>query len=190
MSDAESDFGNAPDYDHRMNEPHREEPRAMSLKSDARKYFEQMKDDPEEFQKFLDENFPGSLYIPHMANDQDFRSMIEMCNGLLTRKGHDYTQGAEGDRGRLLNFYQGAERLGLKPIQVLAVYLHKHQSAIDTFIQKGQVESEAIDGRVADVINYYLLMWKLIQYERRCAANHINPMTGQTIEAEQNLVDP
>jgi len=144
---------------------------------------------PASAQEFLDETLPGVLYIPHISNDQDFQSMVEMCNGLLTSKGHDYTQGAEGDRGRLKNFYEGASRVGLKPIQVLAVYLHKHQSAIDTFIQKGQVESEAIDGRIADVINYYLLMWKLIQYERRCAAKHFDPMTGVSVEAGQNLVE-
>ena len=54
-----------------------------------------------------------------------------------------------------------------KPMQVLATYMYKHRTAIDTFVQKGQVESEAIEGRIADMINYRLLAWKMIAYEKR-----------------------
>ncbi len=113
------------------------------------------------------EQMNDMLEIPHIKGDRDFSHMIKLCNELLTVKGHDYTQGAEGDRGRLKNFYVGADRIGVKPIQILSVYLHKHQSAIDTFVQTGQVQSEGIEGRIADSINYLLLMWKMIAYEKR-----------------------
>lgn len=105
--------------------------------------------------------------IPHIAADRDFRHMIELCNELLTRKGADYTQGAEGDRGRLKNFYESSKRLGISPLQVLATYMNKHQMAIETFIQTGRLESEAIEGRIADLINYLLLLYKMIAYEKR-----------------------
>ena len=107
------------------------------------------------------------INIPHIAADQDFNRMITLCDQLLTQKGADYTQGAAGDAGRLKNFYTAAERLGLESRQVLAVYLHKHLSAIETFLQKGQVESEAIEGRIADAVNYLLLLFKLIRFEGR-----------------------
>lgn len=107
------------------------------------------------------------IVVPHIAADRDFRHMICLCDELLTVKGHDYTQGAEGDYGRLKNFYTSAERLGLEPRQVLAVYMNKHISAIETFLQKGQVESEGIEGRIADAINYLLLLWKMTAYEKR-----------------------
>ncbi len=116
----------------------------------------------------MSESIPEKgILISHIANDRDFRHMILLCDELLTKKGADYTQGAAGDRGRLKNFYEVAERLGLRPVQVLSVYLQKHLSAVETFIQKGQVESEAIEGRIADTINYLLLLWKMIAYEKR-----------------------
>lgn len=107
------------------------------------------------------------LNLPHIAADVDFGHMILLCDDLLTRKGHDYTQGAEGDRGRLKNFYTASERLGLTPRQVLSVYLHKHLTGIETFLQYGKVESEAIEGRIADTINYLLLLHKMNRYEER-----------------------
>ena len=112
----------------------------------------------------------GYLLIPHIAKDRDFREFIIACDKLLTVKGHDYTQGAEGDYGRLKNFYTGSEALGLTPLQVLGVYFKKHIDAVFTFIKKGQVESEPIEGRIYDCINYLLLLGKMVQYEKRKSA--------------------
>ncbi len=129
-----------------------------------------MSDAQEEFERGMGVTGASTqppFQIPHIAADRDFRHMIELCNELLTRKGADYTQGAEGDRGRLKNFYEGSKALGITPMQVLATYMYKHRTAIDTFVQKGQVESEAIEGRIADMINYLLLAWKMIAYEKR-----------------------
>jgi len=109
----------------------------------------------------------NTIIVPHIANDCDFRRMVCLCDELLTQKGHDYTQGSKGDRGRLKNFYDASERLGIPARQVLAVYMHKHVSAIETFLQKGEVESEGIEGRIADTINYLLLLWKMVAYEKR-----------------------
>jgi len=111
-------------------------------------------------------------WIPHIFNDQDFRACIEACDKLLTVKGHDYTQGAKGDEGRLKNFYTSAEALGLTPLQVLGVYMKKHLDAVFTYIGKGKVESEPIEGRIHDAVNYLLLLNKLIVVEQRKADAH------------------
>lgn len=119
--------------------------------------------------------------LPHIANDPDFRECLEACDKLLTRKGADYTGGASktGDRvGRLKNFFSNAERLGLTPRQVLGVYMNKHLDAINTFIAKGQLESEPIEGRIHDAVNYLLLLFKMVRLEK----NYGGPMTIEDIK--------
>lgn len=121
----------------------------------------------EEWQAFRESAQKEYMPLPHIANDRDFSLAVYECDKLLTSKGHDYTQGAEGDYGRLKNFYTGAEYLGLTPLQVLGVYFKKHIDAVFTFIKKGQVESEPIEGRIYDCINYLLLLYKMVSYEKR-----------------------
>ena len=111
------------------------------------------------------------MRLPHIEEHKDFRELAELCNSLLTVKGHDYTGGASGDEGRLKNFYAGAPRIGITPMQVLATYMYKHWSAIETFISKGKVESEAIEGRIADSVNYLFLLYAMIQHEKRKASS-------------------
>lgn len=110
------------------------------------------------------------MNLPHIAADDDFRAVMEACDRILTVKGADYTQGESklsDDFGRLKNFYRNGSRLGLSARQVLGVYLNKHLDAIETYLRDGQVESEAIDGRICDAINYLLLLAKMVRVERR-----------------------
>lgn len=110
---------------------------------------------------------------PHIANDPDFAACMEGCDKLLTVKGSDYTGGGEQeDRARLKNFFDCGRDLGLSPFKILAVYWHKHVTAVYTFLKRGQVESEPIEGRIMDVINYMLLLYKLIAVEKREAARN------------------
>jgi len=101
------------------------------------------------------------MKLPKIENDLDFTRIMETCDALLRAKGADYTQGG----GPLDNFYANAKRLGLSPYQIWGVYASKHWSAIETFIQKGQVESEPIESRIVDVINYLLLLGKMAKHE-------------------------
>lgn len=111
------------------------------------------------------------MNLPHIEADADFRAVVTECDRLLTVKGHDYTQGAAAtandDHGRLKNFYRNAEKLGLPARKVLAVYLAKHLDAIETFLKNGQVESEPIEGRICDAVNYLLLLAKMVRVEQR-----------------------
>jgi hypothetical protein len=114
-----------------------------------------------------------TLDLPHIASDDDFREAVLACDKLLTQKGHDYTQGRSqtvgDDRGRLFNFYKNSESLGISPFLVLGVYMNKHLDAINTFIAKGglKTESEPVETRIYDAINYLLLLAKMVKTEKR-----------------------
>lgn len=106
-----------------------------------------------------------SGFAAAIVEDEDFRACISECAKVLAVKGHDYTQGGE----RLKNFYRNGERLGLPARLVLAVYMNKHLDAIETFLRVGAVESEPIEGRICDAINYLLLLYKMVAEERRAS---------------------
>lgn len=100
-----------------------------------------------------------------LTKDEDFDSVIKECIKVLAVKGDDYTIGT-GDR--LHNFKSVAEFTGMTPEQVLGVYFYKHVSAIFAYIKNGkQSESEPIEGRITDVINYMLLFNKMVQERKR-----------------------
>ena len=74
-------------------------------------------------------------------------------------KGKDYA----GDDDALSNFKAAADRLGVTPEQVWAVYADKHWSAIMAYCSEGKLESEPIESRVKDVIVYCVLLLGLIE---------------------------
>lgn len=108
-------------------------------------------------------------------NGEDFSKHIveptvEELKRLMMVKGGEYA----GDGDRLANFKRNAERLGLKPEQVWAVYFAKHLDAIfqhvhDLQTGKTRPASEPLEGRVDDAINY-LILFKGLLWERRNAA--------------------
>ncbi|RLC39729.1 MAG: hypothetical protein DRH51_06665 [Candidatus Coatesbacteria bacterium] len=79
------------------------------------------------------------------------KNMQEEEQDILFRKGHDYQCGSDDV---LANFKRIAERLSLSPLEVWAVYFLKHIDAILTFVKKGEVASEDIEGRFNDARNY------------------------------------
>lgn len=91
----------------------------------------------------------------HILMDNTFERMKE----LNTKKGKDYA----GDEDALSNFKAAAERLGVTPFQIWAVYADKHWSAIMSFCKEGQLESEPIEGRIDDVMVYCTLLLGLIK---------------------------
>jgi hypothetical protein len=100
--------------------------------------------------------------FPHIFADPDFRACLEACDKILATKGHDYTQGS---KDRCANFYEAAAFLGQSPFQVWSVYFYKHLTAIFSFAKHGRVESEPIEGRIHDAINYLLLAYKMVKRE-------------------------
>ena len=96
-----------------------------------------------------------------LTGDPDFDELLQECIKTLEIKGGDYTVGA-GDKDRLYNFRTAAAGFDITPEQALGVYLFKHWTAVQRFCKEGQVESEPIRGRLVDVINYCLLLHKMI----------------------------
>jgi hypothetical protein len=88
-----------------------------------------------------------------------------------------YTQ---GNVDVLWNFKNVGQRLGLKPGDVLLVYLEKHLDAIRSALTKPELpQAEEIKGRFADAINYLKLGYALIQ-ETAPEATPV-PSTNDTI---------
>jgi len=81
-------------------------------------------------------------------------------DSILTAKGADYTRHEED---RLSNFRRSARAVGLTPQIVWAVFFMKHIDAIMAYIKTGHAESEAIEGRIDDAINYLFLLLALIE---------------------------
>lgn len=79
---------------------------------------------------------------------------FERCKELLEKKGHDYTDGID----RYFNFTSIAKHLDVSPFQVWSIYFLKHIYAITTFCARGRVESEPLEDRITDAINYLLLL--------------------------------
>jgi hypothetical protein len=111
---------------------------------------------------------PAKDWLPHIFADPDFRATLEACDRILTAKGADYTR---KQPDRLANFYEAASFLKQTPFQVLGVYFYKHLTAIFAFFEHGQVESEPIEGRLHDAVNYLLLAAKMVAREKAKAAN-------------------
>lgn len=87
------------------------------------------------------------------------QELLDLAEKIRSSKGKDYSE----DNDRLSNFKTIAKEIGVKPSLVWAVYFRKHIDAIMKHTREGQTESEPIEGRLADVLNYILLYYGLIR---------------------------
>lgn len=101
------------------------------------------------------------LFQPVMSTgDEDMDKLIRDMLDVMASKGKDYTVGT---KDRLHNFRTVGQFTGQHPLDVLGVYMYKHISAIYSYIKsKGQNESEPIEQRIIDAMNYLLLMHKMV----------------------------
>jgi len=107
-----------------------------------------------------------------MLRNQHFSSVVMACWKIYNHKGNDYTRG-KGDIDRSDNFKVAAENNGITPFQAWGVYFYKHVAAIWRFLKDGKVESEPIEGRIYDVINYAILLVLLVNEEKsKLAVQH------------------
>lgn len=75
-------------------------------------------------------------------------------------KGPEYTVGSSN---RLDNFDLVARQLGLTPEQVLSVFAYKHWASVLSYCADPEREmSEPIEDRIADMINYLLLLYLMV----------------------------
>lgn len=96
---------------------------------------------------------------------KDFSELLRLArireDNILKAKGDDYTID-QADKDRLFNFKEIATLVGITPQQVWAVYFLKHVFSVLAYI-KGKKESEPIEGRKDDCVNYLHLLEGLIK---------------------------
>jgi hypothetical protein len=85
--------------------------------------------------------------------------LFEKIRDIRRTKGREYAT----DEDTLADFKEVAEESGITPLQCWATYVKKHERAIDAYVREGSVKSEAIEGRILDVIVYHLLLLGLIE---------------------------
>lgn len=90
-------------------------------------------------------------------DDPHFIKCVMDCWDLYKKKGMDYTQG-EWEKDRLANFRMAARDAGVTVFQSWSVLFSKHLHAIQSYVRNGRVESEPIQGRIHDAINYLILL--------------------------------
>ena len=97
-------------------------------------------------------------------NTADFTAIVSAArqrqDELLIVKGKDYTRHEED---RLSNFKRSGIALGLSSIQVWAIFINKHIDAVMAYVKTGRTESESIQGRLDDIVNYCYLGEALIR---------------------------
>lgn len=100
-------------------------------------------------------------YLTAYTGDDFFARQFADCLDLIRKKNADYSQGEQkGDR--IAAFRRLAKDNGITMEQVWGVLCGKHLGAVHKFIKEGIVESEHIEGRIHDVINYMILLAAII----------------------------
>lgn len=88
-----------------------------------------------------------------LERDDYLMRFFSECGDILKKKGADYNP--EGVP--FSEIKATAAKLGIKPEQVLTVYMDKHWNAIVSHAKRGQLESEPIRERLKDLANYCAL---------------------------------
>ncbi len=101
--------------------------------------------------------------------EKAFKDFRELCASITSTKNKDYCP----DGIAFEEIKETAEEVGIKPSQALWVHFKKHFSAVKSYMQRGHVESEPIQGRLVDMANYCALLHMLIieeeEKELRCS---------------------
>lgn len=84
--------------------------------------------------------------------NQSREELFSICKSITDKKGRDYTK---GNHDVLSHFSESASSFGMTKYQNLGTFLKKHIDAIYNYIKSnGQSESEPIQSRIADAINF------------------------------------
>lgn len=85
--------------------------------------------------------------------------LSKQCLPLLNTKGYDYTDGGD-DAHR--NFKTAGAKLGVHMLEIWAVYFFKHMDSIISAMEGNELQSESMEGRVADAVNYLLILAAIV----------------------------
>ena len=87
--------------------------------------------------------------------------LLKLSESIMNEKQPEYTN---NNADILNNFKTTAEALKITPIEVWAVFFHKHTQSIMTHAQNSKTKmSEPIEARYADLINYITLGLAILQ---------------------------
>lgn len=101
------------------------------------------------------------------------QELLEFADEVAAPKRVEYT----GDSDDALNnFKRIANRLGMSPLQVWAVYFNKHVDSVNTFIKGNDAVSEPMGSRFADMLNYLFLGIALIIEEEEKVSPSQSPI--------------
>ncbi|MBV9125656.1 MAG: hypothetical protein JO112_20085 [Planctomycetes bacterium] len=100
-------------------------------------------------------------YLTGYLGDPVFAKRFADCIDLIRAKNADYTQGT-AQRDRIAHFREAAKDLELPMLKVWQVFVRKHWAVIQKVANGGHAESEPIDGRINDVINYMVLLGAIL----------------------------
>jgi len=81
------------------------------------------------------------------------------CMEIMKSKGMAYS----GKEDKFGNFKRVAKSLSMTPYQVWYTYFSKHLDSLASWIRKEYADSEPIEGRIKDLINYLLLLYGMIE---------------------------
>ena len=102
---------------------------------------------------FMKNAYESSLPIeePFLVHAKEF---IDKCFDIMKTKGRDYS--SKDDRFKSIKNL--SERTGIPVEKCFGILLLKNIDAIFTWIKEGKLHSEPIEERIADTINYLLLI--------------------------------
>ena len=86
------------------------------------------------------------------------KDLLPQCMAIMQSKGTAYS----GKEDKLGNFKRCAKLSGSSVQQVWFTYFVKHFDALSSYIRDEYIDSEPIDGRIMDLINYLFLLYGII----------------------------
>lgn len=99
--------------------------------------------------------------LARYLGDEVFAQRFADCMTMIRQKNADYTQGV-AKRDRIAAFRRIGGDIDVPMTKVWAIFAQKHWGAVMKFVKDGQVESEPIDGRINDLINYFVLLGAIV----------------------------
>ncbi len=108
--------------------------------------------------------------------------LFDICKGITDKKGRDYTKGSHDV---LSHFSESAESFGMTKYQNLGTFLKKHVDAIYNYIKSnGQSESEPIQSRIADAINFLTFFNAMVLEDNNSIPKIEEPVISQLFRIE------
>ena len=87
---------------------------------------------------------------------------LDECTEIMKSKGLAYS----GTEDSFANFKRVAKSLSMSQYQVWYTYFAKHLDSLSSWIRKEYSDSEPIESRIKDLVNYLLLLYGMIEEDK------------------------